>query len=160
MMGTRKICLLTICLCFTLSLFITEKIQEMKEEIQETEKIITSIDDWESKTKKEGRTKFLNNFLRKPSMTDISQSFEEAGCYIEEIEEKTSEEERPIIIFHVKGKGKFSQIATAFDMISTKDIWMNVALREATVKEDNIVFQVDVWAYDDETNKGKEISHL
>ena len=40
----------------------------MKEEIQETEKIITSIDAWESKTKKEGRTKFLDNFLRKPSM--------------------------------------------------------------------------------------------
>ena len=103
-MGTRKICLLTICLCFTLSLFITTKIQEMKEEIQETEKIITSIDAWESKTKKEGRTKFLNNFLRKPSMTDISQLFEEAGCYIEEIEEKNVRRRKTN--YHISCKGK------------------------------------------------------
>ena len=67
--------------------------------------------------KRSSRMPFLKTLLEDTAADTVFSAFMESGCAVEEIKE---EENEKFHVFHVKGKGSFSQITAAFGIIKGK----------------------------------------
>ena len=73
----------------------------------------------------------------------VFSAFMESGCAVEEIKE---EENEKFHVFHVKGKGSFSQITAAFGIIKSKERWSAAELCALKREGNLLAYEVEVRA--------------
>ncbi len=133
--------LLLLIICFSLALHISEK----RSRIGSMEAEIAMRKKWKPAEGHGNRMAFLGNLLQTEAEEEISAAFEASGCMVEEVAETAGEEaDDSFRIFHVKGKGSFIQIVSAFDIIKAKERWTASELRSLKRMGGLLAFEAEV----------------
>lgn len=92
-------------------------VEEKEEHIRRLETETALLENRAKLPKRSSRMPFLETLFEDTAADTVLSAFMESGCAVEEIKE---EENEKFHIFHVKGKGSFSQITAAFGIIKAK----------------------------------------
>lgn len=113
---TAAFFLLTLCF-FLLDWYLLAAVGEKEEHIRRLETETALLENRAKLPKRSSRMPFLETLLEDTAADTVFSAFIESGCAVEEIKE---EENEKFHVFHVKGKGSFSQITAAFGIIKAK----------------------------------------
>ncbi len=137
--------LLAAVLFFAADMYIWGEIARTEEEAKQMETEIREIENFRDREKRKSRLPFFTSLLEGTTAENMIRLFEENGCIVEESAE--GREDRGVIahnIFNIKGKGTFSQILSAFDIIESKEQWTAAELCLMKKEKGKLVFEVNI----------------
>lgn len=134
--------LLALCF-FLLDWYLFAAVGEKEEHICRLETETALLENRAKLPKRSSRMPFLETLLEDTTADTVLSAFVESGCAVEEIRE---EENEKFHIFHVKGKGSFSQITAAFGIIKSKERWSAAELCTLKREGNLLAYEVEVRA--------------
>lgn len=140
---TAAFFLLAVCFLL-LDCYLFAAVGEKREHIRRLERETALLENREKLPKEENsRMSFLETLLGDTTADSVLSAFSESGCPVEEI---TEEENGKFHVFHVKGKGSFSQITAAFGIIKSKERWSAAELCALKREGNLLAYEVEVRA--------------
>ena len=139
---TAAFFLLSLCF-FLLDCYLFAAVGEKKEHIRRLETETVLLENRAKLPKRNSRTSFLKALLSDTTADTVLSAFLESGCAVEEIGE---EENEKFHVFHLKGKGSFSQITAAFGIIKSKERWLAAELCALKREGNLLAYEVEVRA--------------
>lgn len=121
-------------------------IAEKRERIHALKTEAVLLENWSKRPKENNHISFLENILGEMTAEPIFAAFRESGCTVEEIKEEETEK---FHVFHIKGKGSFSQITAAFGIIKNKERWSAAELRALKRDGSLLAYEAEVRALRD-----------
>lgn len=139
---TAAFFLLALCF-FLLDWYLFAAVGEKEEHIRRLETETALLENRAKLPKRSSRMPFLETLLEDTAADTVFSAFMESGCAVEEIKE---EENERFHVFHVKGKGSFSQITAAFGIIKSKERWSAAELCALKREGNLLAYEVEVRA--------------
>lgn len=139
---TAAFFLLALCF-FLLDWYLFAAVGEKEEHIRRLETETALLENRAKLPKRSSRMPFLETLLEDTAADTVFSAFMESGCAVEEIKEEGNEK---FHVFHVKGKGSFSQITAAFGIIKSKERWSAAELCALKREGNLLAYEVEVRA--------------
>lgn len=134
--------LLAACFLF-MDIYLFGAVEEKRQHIRQLETETAFLENWSKLPKEKNNISLLENLLSDITAEPVLSSFSESGCVVDEIEEGENGE---FHVFHIRGKGSFSQITTVFDIIKSKESWTAAELRSLKREGNVLAYEVEIRA--------------